>query len=118
MPPDDPAQKGGAVGAPAGGKPSTWQRLLDNKTGPQRLVISLGALAAAVIAIGGVATAVVRVFDGDGGGDSGLDRAPSQTQRVESGTLTQADSCQSCSITMTASSPSTIGSSAGSDLPT
>lgn len=51
------------------------------------MVISLGALAAALIAIGGVVTAVVRVVgDGDDGGRGGLDHVPSQTQRIESGT--------------------------------
>jgi hypothetical protein len=75
MPPDPPADR----------RPSTWQRLLDNKTGPQRLLISLGALAAALIAIGGVVTAVVRVFDDDEGAGSNLDRAPGETQRIESG---------------------------------
>jgi hypothetical protein len=87
MEPDDPAQgSGGAGEAPPGRKPSTLQRLLDNKTGPQRLVISLGAIAAALIAIGGVVTAVARVFDGAGGGGSDLDRAPGETQRIESRT--------------------------------
>jgi hypothetical protein len=87
MKPDDPVQgSGGPVDAPPGRKPSTLQRLLDNKTGPQRLVISLGALAAALIAIGGVVTAVARVFDGDGGGGSDLDRPPGETQRIESRT--------------------------------
>ena len=83
MTPDDPVQAGGGgLDAPPRRTPSTWQRLLDNKTGPQRLVISLGALAAAVIAIGGVVTAVVRVFDGDG--SPSLDRAPNETQQIES----------------------------------
>ncbi len=62
------------------------QRLLDNKTGPQRVVISLGALAAALIAIGGVVTAVVRVVGDDGDGRDGLERVPSETRRIESGT--------------------------------
>jgi hypothetical protein len=87
MTPDEPVPKGGVVlDAPPGRKPSTWQRLLDNKTGPQRLLISLGALAAALIAIGGVVTAVVRVFDDDGDGSANLDRAPSETQRIENRT--------------------------------
>jgi hypothetical protein len=84
---DDPVQgSGGAGDAPPGRKPSTLQRLLDNKTGPQRLVISLGAIAAALIAIGGVVTAVARVFDGDGGGSADLDRAPNETQQIETRT--------------------------------
>ena len=76
---------GGAVDAPPGRKPPMRQRLLDNKTGPQRLVISLGAARRRHFAIGGVVTAVARVFDGDGGG-SDLDRAPSETQQIESRT--------------------------------
>src|SRR5262245_38427867 len=84
MTPDDPMQERvGGLDAPPVRKPSTWQRLLDNKTGPQRLVISLGALAAALIAIGGVVAAVVRAFDDDGGG-AGLDRSPGTTREIES----------------------------------
>jgi hypothetical protein len=84
---DEPGPgSGGAVDRPLGRQPSMWQRLLDNKTGPQRLLISLGALAAALIAIGGVVTAVARVFDGDDGGGADLDRAPGETQRIESRT--------------------------------
>ncbi len=82
-----PAQaSAAAVDTQADRKPSTVQRLLDNKTGPQRLLISLGALAAAFIAIGGVVTAVVRVFDDDGSGGADLDRAPGETQRIENRT--------------------------------
>jgi hypothetical protein len=62
------------------------QRLLDNKTGLQRAVISLGALAAALIAIGGVVTAVARIVGDDGGGRGSLDRAPGDTKRIESST--------------------------------
>ena len=62
------------------------QRLVDNKTGPQRALISLGALAAAVIAIAVVVTAVVRIVDDDDG-RGGLERAPGQTRRIASGTM-------------------------------
>jgi hypothetical protein len=88
MTPDDPVRVAeGAVEQPADRKPSTWQRLLDNRTGPQRLLISLGALAAALIAIGGVVTAVLGVFDGEGsGGEANLDQAPGETQRIENRT--------------------------------
>lgn len=44
---------------------SWWHRFLKGTTGPQRLVLAVGALAAAVLAIGGVVTAIVRFVDGD-----------------------------------------------------
>jgi hypothetical protein len=51
---DTPADSNGATAGPAAARQRTsWvQRLLDNKTSLQRIVISLGALAAALLAIG------------------------------------------------------------------
>ena len=67
--------------------PGTWvQRLLDNKTRPQRAVISLGALVAAIAAIVGACTALVRLVDGDGAAVRRLDVVPADTVRIESGT--------------------------------
>jgi hypothetical protein len=62
------------------------QRLLDNKTGLQRAVISLGALITAVVAIGGAVTAVVRILDNDDDSARDLEAAPGDTVRIESGT--------------------------------
>jgi hypothetical protein len=84
---DTPADSNGATAGPAAARQRTsWvQRLLDNKTSLQRIVISLGALAAALLAIGGVVTAVVQLVGDDSGGRS-LNAAPGETQRIESGT--------------------------------
>jgi len=84
----------GSIDAHHTSQPAWVQRLLDNKTGPQRIVISLGALAAALIAIGGVVTALVRIVGDDGGGRGGLERVPSQTTRIESGTTAANDFVQ------------------------
>jgi len=75
------------VGTEKSARSDSWaQRLLDNKTGPQRALISLGALAAALIAIGAVVTTVVRVVDDDGGASRDLAAVPENTVRIESGT--------------------------------
>jgi hypothetical protein len=44
---------------------STWQRFLRGKTSPQRFVLALGALAAALLAVGGVVTGVAVLLGGD-----------------------------------------------------
>ena len=86
----DELPAGSGAGPTAPSRTSWVQRLLDNKTGPQRAVISLGALAAALIAIGAAVAAVVRLLDDDGdagGGAGSVDVvAPDGTQRVESAT--------------------------------
>ena len=76
----------GSVDGQPDGKTSWVQRLLDNKTGLQRAVISLGALAGALIAIGGVVAAVVRVLGDDGDRPSSLEQTPDATQQIVSGT--------------------------------
>jgi hypothetical protein len=60
---------------------SPWQRFLKGKTGPQRLVLAVGALAAAVLAIGGVVAAVVRFVDADD--DRRVGPATDDVQRIE-----------------------------------
>ena len=92
------ARSSGPEGASSAGDPpavgahdavpseSRWERLLDNKTGLQRAVISLGALAAAAIAIGGVVAAVVRIIDDEHEGSRDIEGAPAETIRIESGT--------------------------------
>lgn len=60
---------------------SRWQRFLKGKTGPQRLVLAVGALAAAVLAIGGVVAAVVRFVDGDD--ERRVGPATDEVQRIE-----------------------------------
>jgi hypothetical protein len=42
---------------------SVWQRFLAGKTSGQRFVLALGALAAAILAIGGVAVGAAKVLD-------------------------------------------------------
>ena len=75
------------VGTENSARSDSWaQRLLDNKTGLQRAVISLGAFAAALVAIGGVVTAVVRVVNDDGTASRDLGAVPENTVRIESGT--------------------------------
>src|SRR4051794_13030751 len=64
----------------------SWvQRLLDNKTGLQRAVISLGALITAALAIGGAVAAIVRMIDNDESARD-LEAAPGDTVRIDSGT--------------------------------
>jgi len=95
--PTTPTREVGALGsvdAHHTPTPSWVQRMLDNKTGPQRIVISLGALAAALIAIGGVVTAVLRVVGDDDGGRGRLDGVLSQTRRIESGTTAASEFVQ------------------------
>jgi hypothetical protein len=52
----------------------------------QSAVISLGALLAAVAAIGGAATAVVRMVDGGSESPGDLESAPTGTIRIDGGT--------------------------------
>lgn len=71
---------------PADGKDGehdqSWRhRFLKGTTGPQRLVLAVGALAAAVLAIGGVVTAIVRFVDGDDSRRIGP--ATDEEQRIE-----------------------------------
>jgi hypothetical protein len=63
------------------GELNPWQRFLRGKTSPQLFVIALGALAAAVLAIGAVVASVVKVFDGDDKG--GVGPANGKIQRIE-----------------------------------
>jgi hypothetical protein len=54
------------VSPTAAGRPSRWQAFLSGKTGAQRFVLALGALAAAVLAIGAVVAGAISLLDGDG----------------------------------------------------
>ena len=49
-------------------KKSRWQRFLDGKTTPQKLIVAIGALAAASIAVGTIVVAAINWLD-IGGGD-------------------------------------------------
>jgi hypothetical protein len=64
------------------GEQTTWQRFLAGKTSLQLFVIALGALAGALLAIGAVVSATVRIVDGDD--DTGVGAADGQVQRIES----------------------------------
>lgn len=61
-------------------KQSFWAQFLQGKTSAQRFVIALGALAAALLAIGAVVTTIVRVVDSD---DSSVGLANGEVQRIE-----------------------------------
>ena len=66
----------------AAGRPSRWQAFLSGKTGAQRFVLALGALATAVLAIGGVVAGAVSVLDGRGV-KSTLGQQAGEVQRIE-----------------------------------
>jgi hypothetical protein len=70
------------VSPPPAGQPSRWQAFLSGKTGAQRFVLALGALAAAVLAIGGVVAGAVSVLDGDGERTT-LGQQAGDVQRIE-----------------------------------
>ena len=53
------------MGPPGDREQSTWQRFLRGKTSAQRFLISLGALAGALLAIGGVIAAGAKLLDSD-----------------------------------------------------
>jgi hypothetical protein len=61
---------------------SAWRRFLTGKTSPQLFLIALGALSAALLAIGAVVVAVVRFVDGHD--DAGVGSANDGVQRIES----------------------------------
>lgn len=70
------------VGSTAADGSSRWQAFLSGKTGAQRFVLALGALAAAVLAIGGVVAGAVRLLDGDDA-RSTLAHQAGEVQRIE-----------------------------------
>ncbi len=62
-------------------KQSFWAQFLQGKTSAQRFVIALGALAAALLAIGAVVTTIVRLVDSDD--DRSVGPANGEVQRIE-----------------------------------
>ncbi len=62
-------------------KQSFWAQFLQGKTSTQRFVIALGAMAAALLAIGAVVTTIIRVVDSDD--DSSVGPASGEVQRIE-----------------------------------
>ena len=66
----------------AGHEQTTWQRFLAGKTSLQLFVIALGALAGALLAIGAVVSATVRIVDGDD--DTSVGAADGEVQTIES----------------------------------
>ncbi len=66
-------------------QPSTWHRFLDGKTSGQRLVLALGALAGALLAIGALIAGIgALVGDDDGPATPGTSTTPTGETVVES----------------------------------
>ena len=62
---DDGSEAGTATINRPKPKKSWWQRFLDGKTVPQKLIVAIGALAAASIAIGTIVVAAINWLDND-----------------------------------------------------
>jgi hypothetical protein len=67
--------------APNRERQSFWAQFLQGKTSAQRFVIALGALAAALLAIGAVVTTIARAVDNDD--DRSVGPATGEVQRIE-----------------------------------
>lgn len=70
------------VGHTPADRPSRWQAFLGGKTAAQRFVLALGALAAAVLAIGGVVAGAISLL-GDGGSPSTPGRQAGDVVTIE-----------------------------------